>query len=317
MTRRAAFDLGSSRIGCAVADVSAVPLHLLEPPTWIKVGVDIELATPLTGIRKDGQAWIKRTQHIVTYADERRAASEAISWLTKAMSAGGEVVIESGSHVHGTTLSSLKAQSNAQTIAERIGRDIVVQAEMLGYAVAPPFSAQAWRGKLQRYSRANGNPMDKIAARGSALEPLLVAHYVDWPAEYVAASEGAADMRDAAGLLLSTALDVPDAKPRKAVAPGPRVAVTPELAAARKAARAAQQGKRAAEGAAAKRGARADQGCFCAKRHIKACPLFVAMTYDKGNAVPRAPGEVSARVARQVALYHARAAEEAARRAKR
>lgn len=316
MTRRAAFDLGSTRIGCAVADVSSMPLRITAQPTWILVGVDIELAVPIVRTRKDGQNWTQSTQHVVTYADERRAATDAIRWLVTVMPDLGEVVIESSSHVHGKTIEAAKAQGNLLTIAERIGRDILVQAEMLGYTVAPPVTAQSWRGKLQRYARANGNPIDKITARGSALEPLLVAHYVDWPAAYVAASEGAADMRDAAGLLLASALVVPDAPPRKATAAGPRVAVTPELLAQRKAARNDRQAERARGDAAARRGAKEDRGCFCKRRHIKTCPLFVGAPW----LAKRAPGEpvvVGGRVAKQVALYHARAAEEAARRAKR
>lgn len=303
MTHRAAFDLGSTRIGCAVADVSAVPLRLLAPPTWILVGVDIELAVPIVRTRKDGQTWTQSTQHVVTYADERRAATDAIRWLVTVMPDLGEVVIESSSRVHGDTVEAAKAQSHLLTIAERIGRDILVQAEMLGYSVAPPVTAQSWRGKLQRYSRAAGNPIDKIAARGSALEPLLVAHYVDWPAEYVAASEGAADMRDAAGLLLASALVVPDAPARKAAAAGPRVAVTPELLAERKAARSARQAERARGEAAAKRGAKEDKGCFCKARHVKACPLFVPMYYAKCKA--------------KWIAWDVRVAKEAAKRAKR
>lgn len=297
---RAAIDLGSARIGLLIAEGDAAPLTILGWPFVLPVGRRIWHEVPIEKINAKGKIYHERYRREFNDDDEA-AIVDAIVFAIIAAKVK-HVSIESVAKLYagkGSTPQEIVARANATKTAEGIGKLVSYRLRVYGGIEIVHVVARSWRAALQRYARANGEPLAEITGAGEALSPLLVAGYVGWPADAVAdlGKDGAADVRDAAGLLLSTVLPIPEAarRTRSERAKGPRrprgprtgkgrkyipiaklLAVAPEKAKKRRARDALRQRKKRARDAPNRKAG----GCTCppkadgrASRHRKGCPM--------------------------------------------
>ena len=319
----AALDPGSAR--CALVIATDAPALALLSARVFEVGHLELLPEPEVTVTKAGKTRTK-THKRVHPADEIDALVSAIAGAIMG-SGAGEVAIEMGAMylAEGTPIKALRAQVREVGIAKDIATAIATRCKMAGIRVVNTRDANGvehmgtpritWLSALRRHLSAGLtpglDPLPKTIGDGACLDPLIRAHLpalyelpavatgddadeeVDAPAGPVRARMPGADLRDAAGLLLSRVLVCPPPKRVSVTAPRKRDGAT-----RRKRARAVGEDRRKYK-AKWKRekiaAAREASGCACGVhrgRHRKGCPLHVSKwaRWDEARAAEKAAG---------------------------
>ena len=309
----AALDPGSAR--CALVIATDAPTLAMLSARVFEVGHLEDLPAPVTTHSKDGTKSWTRTKRRVHPEEELDALVTAITGAI--LSAGVESLAVEVSDIYlpdGAKLNALRAQAREVQIADRIAARVIDRCKCAGVSVRS-VPRVTWLAALRRHASAGltvgVEAIPQKVGSGAALDPLIRAHLpalyelpthragddadeeVDAPAGPVRARMPGADLRDAAGLLLSRVLVCPPPKRVSVTAPRKRDGAT-----RRKRARAVGEDRRKYK-AKWKRekiaAAREASGCACGVhrgRHRKGCPLHVSKwaRWDEARAAEKAAG---------------------------
>ena len=304
----AALDPGSAR--CALVIATDAPVLALLSALVFEVGHLEDLPAPVTTHSKDGTKSWTRTKRRVHPEEELDALVTAITGAI--LSAGVESLAVEVSDIYlpdGAKLNALRAQAREVQIADRIAARVIDRCKCAGVSVRS-VPRVTWLAALRRHASAGltvgVEAIPQKVGSGAALDPLIRAHLPalyelpahrasedadeesDAPAGPVRARMPGADLRDAAGLLLSRVLVCPPPASKGATGE-PRTRGTPREGGAPRKRTPAQLARMLADRREARAEKRAARGCTCrtaedgrasAGRCPRSCPAFVA----KGSA---------------------------------
>ena len=304
----AALDPGSAR--CALVIATDAPVLALLSALVFEVGHLEDLPAPVTTHSKDGTKSWTRTKRRVHPEEELDALVTAITGAI--LSAGVESLAVEVSDIYlpdGAKLNALRAQAREVQIADRIAARVIDRCKCAGVSVRS-VPRVTWLAALRRHASAGltsgVEAIPQKVGSGAALDPLIRAHLpalyelpavatgddadeeVDAPAGPVRARMPGADLRDAAGLLLSRVLVCPPPASKGATGE-PRTRNAPREGGAPRKRTAAQLARMLADRREARAEKRAARGCTCrdaedgrasAGRCPRSCPAFRA----KGSA---------------------------------
>lgn len=167
---RLGVDPGSAHVGLVITAGDAVPLRLLHRET-IEVGTVVPLATPRTGVRRDGTPWTMSHHRVITGEDVARIASRCVEL---AREHGVERVLTE--HVNDVFLRDFPERSHTSR-ATCINRATWVEGEIRGELRALGFDVA--EGIRMVSARARVRPARGATATG--LPAAIQAGIDGWP----------------------------------------------------------------------------------------------------------------------------------------